>query len=69
MVSSRLCRAALGTYAHGKGAAKVIEDDPGTGVARVIHLEFWGRIINGSRECARERGRQMGARPGDLRWR
>lgn len=25
------------TYAHGKGTAKVIQDDPGAGIASVIH--------------------------------
>lgn len=27
-------------YTHGKGTTKVIENDPGTGIARVIHLRL-----------------------------
>jgi hypothetical protein len=28
------------TYTHGKGTTEVIEDDPGTRIARVIHLRL-----------------------------
>lgn len=39
---------ALSTYAHGKGTAKVIENDKGTRVASVIH------------GCGRESSRRRG---------
>jgi hypothetical protein len=40
-VSRLRARVEEGTYTHAKSTAKVIENDPGAGVARVIHGDVW----------------------------
>jgi hypothetical protein len=47
------------TYTHGEGATKVIEDDPRTRVARVVHC--------GVRMCVWGEGRAMGWEVGHSR--
>jgi hypothetical protein len=40
----------LNTYTHAEGTAKVIENDPGARVARVIHFGVWLRGIFGLKQ-------------------
>jgi hypothetical protein len=51
-----------GTYTHAESTAEVVEDDPGAGVACVIHLDCWLGVVLNARQKLVVRPARRGAR-------
>ena len=57
-----------GTYTHGKGTAKVIQNDPGAGIATVIHVEIKLFLLNEGGKRSRLGGRSVSSWAQVCRW-